>query len=177
MQNKSKLDRTIEYGIQGIPELRPEERRKWLGEFRERVILGLTVEQSYMEEALYYAEDALNDRMAKVIIVNQNIAMDVIAKYMRLAKKIGKEFKSIATDNEEAMGVVVVSHEAVERENVEVEIERLPDSYKNINTNKICENCHKELSESLPRYKDKFRVFGFLDRVMQATCPVCNNRG
>lgn len=122
MPNKTDLDRIIEYGIQGVPELRPEERRKWLGEFRERVILGLTIEQTYMEEAPSHVEKALKDRDAKLVIVNHNIAMNVIGKYMQIAKKANKEFKSIATDSQEAMGLVVVSDEAVEREDVEIKI-------------------------------------------------------
>lgn len=173
MTDKTNLEKTIEYAISGVPEIKAEEKRKWLGEFRERVILGLTMEQSYMKEATYYAEDALNDKKAEIVIVNQNIAMDVMSKYMKLSKITGKDFKSLATNNKEAMGIVVVSKQAVERENVEVKIQELPDSYKDVNNNKICQDCHKELSKDFPRYKDKFKKFGFLDKITRAICPIC----
>lgn len=123
MTDKTMLEKTIEYAISGVPEIKAEEKRKWLGEFRERVILGLTMEQSHMEEALYYVEEALEDNMSELIIVNQNMLMEMMSKYMSLAKNTGKRFKSVATNNKEAMGVVVVSSKAVERQNVEMEIQ------------------------------------------------------
>ncbi len=119
MDEKTELEKTVEYAIWGPPQIKADEKRKWLGEFRERVILGLTMEQSYLEEALDCVEDALKHDMAELIIVNQNILMETMAEYMKLAKDTGKRFKSVATDNKEAMGVVIASSEAVEIDNVE----------------------------------------------------------
>ncbi|HZK37927.1 MAG TPA: YueI family protein [Clostridia bacterium] len=124
MTDKTELERTIEYAIRGAPQIKADEKRKWLGEFRERVILGLTVEQSHMEEALCHVEDALKHEMADIIIVNQDMLIEMMAKYMRLAKDTGKRFKSVATDSEEAMGLVVASSEAVKIENVERDLYR-----------------------------------------------------
>lgn len=119
MTDKTELERTIEYAIRGAPQIKVDEKRKWLGEFRERVILGLTMEQSHTKEALRHVEDALKHDMAEIIIVNQDMLMEVMTEYMKLAKVTGKRFKSVATDNEEAMGVVVASSKAVEIEDVE----------------------------------------------------------
>lgn len=124
MTEKTELERTIEYAIRGAPQIKADEKRKWLGEFRERVILGLTIEQSHMKEAPDCVEDALKHNMADVIIVNQNMTAEMMSKYMRLAQNTGKRFKSVATNNEEAMGVVVASDKAVEIENVEKDLYR-----------------------------------------------------
>lgn len=129
MRDKSELERTVEYAIGGAPQLKPDEKRKWLGEFRERVILGLTIEQAYNSSAKNYVEEALKDNMAEIIIVNQKISMNIISKYMKLAKDTNKEFKTVASDSQKAMGIVIASRQAVERENVEVEIkEKLENS-------------------------------------------------
>lgn len=173
MADKTELQKIIEYGISGVPEIKAEEKRKWLGEFRERVILGLTMDQSRMEEAEGYVEDALKDHMADIVIVNQKIPMEIMSKYMRLAKDVGKEFKTVATNNEEAMGIVVVSGQAVERENVEVEIEQMPNKFKDARGRNICNDCYEDVIRKWPKREKQFRKFGFLDRIMGSKCPVC----
>jgi len=173
MMDKSELEKTIEYAIGGIPQIKPDEKRKWLGEFRERVILGLTMEQSFMIEAQDYVEDALKDNMAEIIIVNQKIPMEVMSKYMKLAKDTSKEFKTISTNSEEAMGIVVVSRQAVERGNVEVEIKEVPARFKETNNKEICGDCYKEVTVKWPKFSKRFKKFGFLDRIMGTKCPIC----
>jgi len=133
MTDKSELEKTIEYAIAGVPQIKADEKRKWLGEFRERVILGLTIEQAYKREAESYVKDAVKDNMAEIIIVNQKIPMEVMSKYMKLAKDTEKEFKTICANNENAMGIVVASRQAVQRENVEVQIEEISEEVKEDN--------------------------------------------
>ena len=88
MTDKTELERTIEYAIRGAPQIKVDEKRKWLGEFRERVILGLTMEQSHTKEALRHVEDALKHDMAEIII--QSICwMEVMSEYMKLHKVTG----------------------------------------------------------------------------------------
>ena len=124
MKDKSELERTVEYAFGGAPQIKPDEKRKWLGEFRERVILGLTIEQAYKPEAMDYVEDALKDKMAEIIIVNQKIPMEITSKYMKLAKEKDRECKIVLNDSGTAMGIVVASSEAVDRESVEVDLEK-----------------------------------------------------
>lgn len=143
MADKSELEKTVEYAIGGIPQLKPDEKRKWLGEFRERVILGLTMDQAYKSEAKDYIKNALNDSMAEIIIVNQKIPMDIVSKYMKLAKDTDKEFKTVMTNNEDAMGIVVVSRKAVERENVEVDFENINKNIKDANSKETSHNNEK----------------------------------
>lgn len=135
MSDKSKLEKTAQYAVSGAPELKPDEKRKWLGEFRERVILGLTKEQVFEDEAIKYVEKALKDKMADILIINQKIPMSIVSEYMRLTKKTGCEFKTVSTDSKTAMGLVVVSRQAVERENVEISI------------NKYIEECIEKCNE------------------------------
>ena len=93
MKDKTELERTIEYAIKGVPEIKAQEKRKWLGEFRERVILGLTMEQSHMREAFHHVEDALKHDMAEFIIVNQNMSMEAMSNICALLKILVKDLK------------------------------------------------------------------------------------
>lgn len=127
MKGKSELEKTVEYALGGAPKIKPDEKRKWLGEFRERVILGLTIEQVYEKNATAYVEKAIKEKEAEIIIVNQKIPMEVVSQYMKLAKDTGKEFKTVLPNHEGAMGIVVASSKAVERENVELETLEMPE--------------------------------------------------
>lgn len=151
MSDKSELEKTAQYAATGVPELKPDEKRKWLGEFRERVILGLTIDQVYRDEHITYVKKALEDSMAHILILNQKIPMNIVTKYMKLAKDADCDFKTVSTNSEKAMGLVVVSREAVERENVEISIQK--ELEENIDT--INENSEKQ-SASIWRKIGKF---------------------
>lgn len=173
MTDRSELERAVEYALGGVPQIKPDEKRKWLGEFRERVILGLTLEQTYKEEAEDYVVRSLKDKDAAFIIVNQKVSMEVTSRYMKIAKEAGKRFKTVSTDSEEAMGIVVGSDEAVDREKVEVEIVELPEKFKHAKGKEICEACYTELKTGWPKYSKGFKKIGFFDKILGVQCATC----
>ncbi len=173
MAENNELKRTLDYALHGTPELKREEKRIWLGEFRERVILGLPLEQSLYREALKYVEDALADNMAEMLIVNNRIPMEIMANYMQLAKKMNKEYKSMAMDNNDAMGVVVASRSAVDRHEVVPQVKMLPENYRNLHHNCLCANHLQEVNELAPEYADEFKKITFGDKMMGIKCSIC----
>lgn len=173
MPEKDELERTIEFALKGAPQLKPEEKRKWLGEFRERVILGLTPSQVLKTEAFSIVKKALEDREAEMLIVNHNIPMEITSRYMKLASEINKEFKSVATEAKEAMGLVVASRRAVDRENVLVEIPQLPEKFRNIKHKDLCSQCYEELTRINPEVVKEFRRLTFIDKMAGLYCGAC----
>ncbi|SDJ89817.1 YueI family protein [Natronincola ferrireducens] len=173
MSKKNELERTIEFALKGTPQIKPEEKKKWLGEFRERIILGLTMEDARKPEALSAVRKGLQDPMGEMLIVNNNIPMDIMINYMKLAKEMDKEYKSIATNEKEAMGVVVASRSAVEREDVIFEIKELPEKFKHIKHKELCSDCYTELQQLEPEAIKGFKKLSFLDKMMGLYCGAC----
>ncbi|MCC5909646.1 MAG: YueI family protein [Clostridiaceae bacterium] len=173
MSDKNELEKTIEYALRGTPELKPEEKRKWLGEFRERVLLGLTKEQVRKTEAYHVVKTALQDPMAEMLILNGNIPMEINSKYMRLAKEMNREYKSIATDFSEAMGLIVASRQAVDREDVTPEIKEMPAKFKNTTHKELCSDCYQELESVAPEATEEFKKLNFLGKMIGLYCGAC----
>ncbi|MCD5413762.1 MAG: YueI family protein [Clostridiales bacterium] len=170
---KDELRRTVERGLGGMPEVKATERKKWLGEFRERVILGLTLKQCREEQSLHYVREVLKDSMADKLIVNNKIPMSIISKYMRLANEMEKDFISRVAQCEDAMGVVVASTVAIERENIDLVKDKLPIKFISIKGKKICQNCSRELYIIAPEHVENFTKITFLDKILGIECAAC----
>ncbi|SCY87320.1 DUF1694 domain-containing protein [Alkaliphilus peptidifermentans] len=175
MSEKDELQRTVEFALKGTPELKAEEKKIWLGEFRERVIMALKIEDAKLMEGLLYTEKALEDSRAEMIIVNNKIPMKIMGKYMELAKRKNKEYKTINTDSKHAMGVVIASRMAVDRENVEQEIKKLPKKFTNIRYKGLCSDCYGEIMDIDSNYGASFKKLTLIDKLMGIKCGVCEN--
>lgn len=170
---KSELEQTVQRGIYGPPKIKGEEKKVYLGEFRERVIVALSVKEIFYDEGVAVAEEHLKDPMAHRLIVNHNkITSKWSKKYMGLAQKYDKEYKSFHTEAPEAMGLVVVSREAVNRENIRVKLQLLPDKFQQAAHKKLCDDCYKELTEKAPDRIKEFKKIGFTDRILGKACGV-----
>jgi len=170
---KTELERMVQHGIYGPPKLKWEEKKIYLGEFRERVIVALSVEEVFYDEGVAVAEEALKDPMAHRLIVNHNkLTSQWTRKYMGLAQKHRKEYKSFHTEAQEAMGLVVVGKEAVNRENIRVKLRLLPDKFQHATHQKLCDECYEELKVLAPDRVDEFKKLGLMDRLMGKSCGV-----
>ncbi len=92
---KSELEKTINTGIHGTPQLRPDEKRRFLGFFRERVIQAATFEQIRTAQGLQVMRDALLDTRGVELVVHNNaraVAMPLIVQ----ARKQGLDFTIVS---------------------------------------------------------------------------------
>ncbi len=170
---KSELEQTLQRGIYGPPKIKGEEKKVYLGEFRERVIVALSTEEVFYDEGVAVAEEALKDPKAHRLIVNHNkLTSPWTRKYMALARENNKEYKSFHTQAEEAMGLVVVSREAVNRENIRVKLRLLPDKFQHSEHKKLCKSCYEELEAKAPDRVSEFKKLGMLDKLLGKTCGV-----
>ncbi|NBG88325.1 DUF1694 domain-containing protein [Isachenkonia alkalipeptolytica] len=170
---KSELEQTLQRGIYGPPIIKGEEKKVYLGEFRERVIVALSPEEVFYDEGVAVAEEALQDAKAHRLIVNHNkLTSPWTKKYMGLARKYNKEYKSFHTQAEEAMGLVVVSREAVNRENIRVKLRLLPDKFQHAEHKKLCKDCYEELENAAPDRVGDFKKLGLMDKLLGKTCGV-----
>ncbi len=121
MNDRSELEEMIARGIQGDPELKKDERRKYLGEFRERVLKALTFEQIAEPGTYPEIREAMKDERAKKLIISQQADLNEAREYIQLARKRGLKFTVV--DNPEYtgnIGLVVVSDKAVDVKDIMV---------------------------------------------------------
>ncbi|MFZ5943915.1 MAG: YueI family protein [Bacillota bacterium] len=119
--DKSELEKTIERGIYGEPELKKEEKEHFLGCFRERVLKVLTKKQ-VMERGTYKEIlEILKDPRAKRIIISNDISMPSAMEYITMAKNNNVQFTMVDGHNFVGdVGLVVSADDACDVEDIYV---------------------------------------------------------
>ena len=87
---KTDLEKALAVGSQGSPELREEERRFYLDEFPEDVILALSLREAEKPESLSQVTEALTKPEAKAIILRGDVSPEAEVRYFRLAQKYNR---------------------------------------------------------------------------------------
>lgn len=121
---KSALDQRIDNAVYGTPKIKPDEQRRYLGTFRERVCLTISVAELHEQNW----EDAVTAELAKgigqLVFINGNLPHTEVHPYVRAAARAGAAF-TMKTDPEfktgpTALAVVVASKTAVYQSPVDV---------------------------------------------------------
>jgi len=117
--DKSELEKALERGMYGTPELRREEKKNYLGCFRERILKALTKKQ-IMEPGTYKEIlDAIRDPRTKRLVITNDVQLPFAMDYINLAQKNNVEFTLIDGHNYLGdIGLVVVSETAVDIKNI-----------------------------------------------------------
>jgi uncharacterized protein YueI len=176
---KTELERTALSSLHGPPELKKQEKRKYLGVFRENVMIRLSMQQ--VKEPGVYPEvlQSLRDKRSAVLIANGMIDTAITKKYQALARKTGKSYKVVAGDEYDPdAGIVVASRDAVNREKVEPEnrtlrLRRLGATDRLIQSagKKVCRRCLQQILAADPTEQINYKTIGLIDRIAGDTCP------
>ncbi|SFP99682.1 YueI family protein [Salibacterium halotolerans] len=112
----------LEEGIYGPKELKPDEKRRFLGTFRERVLLALTKKQVMQKGTFLEVEQMLQHHPDAVMVVNGKLGYKAVSAYTKLADSYGVESQRITSLNKETdIGLVLAKEEAVHKEDIFVE--------------------------------------------------------
>lgn len=164
----------------GSIELRKGEKRRLLGQFRERVIKVLTKEQ--LAEKWFYTDilEAIKDRRCSKVIVKSNYRK-LARKYTDYAVKYNKQV--IISDNPEYIGdivLVVAADDAVDVENIAVEnaadVMRslgVPEEFIQVSSGKLCKQHYRQIKDIMKNVDHNFEKISFLDRLAGEKCSVC----
>ena len=180
---KSELEKKVEEGIYGQPEIKKEEKNRFLGEFKERVIKDLTFAQ--IKEDVIYPEilEAVCHPRAARLIIDRNVDIDQAHKYIEKAREHDLGFKRVHSPSFKGdTALVVVGKRAVEVEQRQV-IDREKRLKKlgisdNIIRNvggKLCQDCWQELKEKAPEELINYKKMSWWDRLLQVECESCGN--
>jgi uncharacterized protein YueI len=113
------MDDYIQQGIHGIREIKPDERRKFLGTLRERVVVALTKQQVREPGTYKEIEDLMKKNKDATLFLNGTMDYSEISDYIKIANKIGSKF--IISTNKEAntdLGLVLANDHAINKEDI-----------------------------------------------------------
>ena len=124
------LQEHLNNGLYGTPQLHPDEQRKYLGTFRERVSLTITFKEfSNNQNACLTAikqEISSNTEEELNIKINGQLSSDIINKIIQISKENNTKFEYLADtsfshDDDANVIVICSSKSALHIENIDVE--------------------------------------------------------
>jgi uncharacterized protein YueI len=116
---KPNVEEVLQQGIHGPLETKPDERRKFLGTLRERIILAL--KKSQVAEATIYpqVEKEMKKNPQVNLLLNGNLDYTVLSKYVKLAAKHKIEHKIVTNkEHDTEVGLLLAMDEAIDKEDI-----------------------------------------------------------
>ena len=118
----------LEKGMYGTPQIKPDEKRKYLGTYRERVVLALTMDDiaktSYPSGCLSKFKEFPKGQ----VLLNANLTPQQQNKMMQLAQKAGVSFRLVETDTSTTdIGLVYALDYAVDLDDISLPSGRVLD--------------------------------------------------
>ncbi|MGM0876625.1 MAG: YueI family protein [Bacillota bacterium] len=120
------IDDYIQQGIHGVREIKPDERRKFLGTLRERVVVVLTKQQVREKGTYKEVEELMKKNVKATIFLNGTMNYSYLSDYIKLANQVGMKFL-ISTNKEydSELGVVLAYDYAINKEDIYIVKQKL----------------------------------------------------
>jgi uncharacterized protein YueI len=120
--NKPSVDDVLKEGMYGPKEIKPEEKRQFLGTYRERVIIALKIGQVAQQRVYPQVEQNMKEHPTSHLFLNGHISYEQLSKYVKLANKYKIE-NTIVTNKEHDtdIGLVLAMGYAIDKEDIYVE--------------------------------------------------------
>lgn len=118
------LQQRMDQAAAGTPLVNPDEQRKYLGTFRERCYVSMTIGQMKQIKNQALLIKALDKYPEASILMNGCLSTTIQATYMQIASKQHIQFKIVTTPGtceDETIGLLVVSEQAVHQEVIDIE--------------------------------------------------------
>ncbi|WP_053364912.1 YueI family protein [Bacillus sp. FJAT-27245] len=117
--NKPTVDDVLKQGIHGPKELKPEERRRFLGTIRERILVALTKSQVYEPGTYPEVGRLMKEYPDAHLYTNGTIAYEEFSKYLKEANKYKIEYTIVANQGHDTdIGLVLACGYAVDKEEI-----------------------------------------------------------
>ncbi|MDY3702091.1 MAG: YueI family protein [Limosilactobacillus coleohominis] len=122
---KSEIDQRIQNGIYGTPKIKPDEQRHYMGTFRERVCLTISVAEINNNDWSFAVREELTKHPDSLVIINGNLADHLTRNYIMLANQMQVQFTiktgSDAKTTPDSLALVISDHKAVYESPVDVQ--------------------------------------------------------
>lgn len=116
---KQSVDDIIMNGIKGTPELKKEEKNKYLGTYRERVEIVLTIGQVMKPTTYSDITHSLQTLKNIELLLNGDVSYQYLSKYIKVANTYHVPF-SIVQNNESdtEIGLVITHKTAIDKTDI-----------------------------------------------------------
>lgn len=116
---KKTVDDYIQEGIYGAKEIKPEERKKYLGTLRERIVIVLTKGEVMKDPIPPEFIQILRENKTAQMFLNGEITYSYLSKYVKLADQNNVKFKIVTNkDYQTNIGLVLAYDHAIDKENI-----------------------------------------------------------
>jgi uncharacterized protein YueI len=113
---RNKVDEILQQGIYGPKEIKPEERKRFLGTLRERIVVALTQAQVRDNSVNAELEKIMKENTKAHLYLNGQIEYETLSKFLKIARKMGMQFTIVNNqDVETDIGLVVAYDHAVDK--------------------------------------------------------------
>ncbi|MGN8647674.1 YueI family protein [Gracilibacillus sp. HCP3S3_G5_1] len=116
---KKEIEDYLQEGIYGAKEIKPDEKRTYLGTYRERVLLALSKAQVRGEKGVPELENLMRQFSDTTILMNGNMGLHFFKPYRELAEE--HHVSHTYVSNREAdseYGLILTAKTAVDREDI-----------------------------------------------------------
>lgn len=117
--DRGKVDEYLQQGIYGPKEINPEERKRFLGTLRERIVVALTHAEVRDKKSLGELEKIMRENHKAHLYLNGQIEYPTISKYIKIAGKFGMLFTIVNNQEVETdIGLVIAYDYAIDKEDI-----------------------------------------------------------
>ncbi|MBC1884166.1 DUF1694 domain-containing protein [Listeria seeligeri] len=122
------IDDYLEKGMYGAKEINPAEKKKYLGTYRERVLVALTKEEVLSQQFLPELEKAILQSPDSKILLNGLLHYNSMRPYIKLAEKCKHEFSIVSRlEGETDLYLVLACQKAINKEDIHLYKEETPE--------------------------------------------------
>jgi uncharacterized protein YueI len=118
------LQKHLDNAMYGTPQLKPDEQRKYMGTFRERCYVTMTIAQmKNNEDKQNFLKEIAQHPDAKVLL-NGSMELTLQSSYIKLLNEKQMAFTVVndfVTNTPESLGLIVAAKEAVNEEVIDIE--------------------------------------------------------
>ncbi|MGE7603612.1 YueI family protein [Peribacillus sp. NPDC097675] len=117
-----KVEDYLEQGIFGPKEIKPGERKEFLGTLRERVIIVLTKSQVFEKDIYPEIQDKMKQYPQASLLLNGQMDYQYLGKYIKLSNEYSIPYKIVLNkDDHSKLGLVLAEKNAIDKENIYIE--------------------------------------------------------
>ncbi|MBY7142172.1 YueI family protein [Virgibacillus sp. NKC19-3] len=134
---KKNVDDYLTEGMYGKRRPKEEERERFLGTLRERIVIALTIGQVMSDKALGELEEAMKRNTQAKLLINGQVAYRFLKGERELANKYNIPYTTITNkENETDIGAVLTYDYAIDKEEIFIDNEPEKESEETNETEK-----------------------------------------
>lgn len=116
---KPSVEEVLQQGIYGAMETKPDERRKYLGTLRERIIVAMKKSQVAETEVYPQVEQLMKENPQAHLFLNGNMSYGDLSKYVKMANKQKVEHTIVTNkEHDSEIGLVLAMDHAIDKEEI-----------------------------------------------------------